>query len=371
MSTIFYGVCGEGRGHATRVKTMVEELRQRHDIHIFAPAMAHEMLEPLYRNSSVRVHRIPGLCFAYDRLHRVHFGKTGWSAAQYLLGLPEQVRRVSRMIDSHKPDLVITDFEPIVSRAAEQCGIPYISLDHQQFLLHYDLSGLPSRLRRHAFVMGQGIKLYYSRQEASIVSSFYFPPLKSTSPGVTQIGVLLRPEILKATPETGDFLVAYLRRNTPPHVLRALAECRREVRVYGLGKQPDAGKLKFFEIDFDRFIADLACCRALVSTAGNQLVGEALYLQKPVLAMPEANNHEQQINAAFLAQSGAGEAMEMAELNHDSLSRFMARFEAGIPPQNKVKLHGNPTALRLIHAHLGGSKSVAPAKLQPQLEPAR
>ena len=45
---------------------------------------------------------------------------------------------------------------------------------------------------------------------------------------------------------------------------------------------------------------------AVVSTAGNQLVGEALYLGKPVLVMPERVNFEQAINAHYLEQSGAG-----------------------------------------------------------------
>lgn len=36
------------------------------------------------------------------------------------------------------------------------------------------------------------------------------------------------------------------------------------------------------------FIRDLAACRAVLSTAGNQLIGEAIHFRKPVLALPEA-----------------------------------------------------------------------------------
>ena len=32
-----------------------------------------------------------------------------------------------------KPDLVITDFEPLLPRAARLEGVPYISIDHQHF----------------------------------------------------------------------------------------------------------------------------------------------------------------------------------------------------------------------------------------------
>lgn len=81
---------------------------------------------------------------------------------------------------------------------------------------------------------------------------------------------------------------------------------RREVRMYGLGAQPRRGNLVFRDIDEHRFLEDLATCDAMISTAGNQLVGEALYLAKPVLVLPEARNFEQYINAHFLARSGAG-----------------------------------------------------------------
>ena len=37
MATIFYGLSGEGRGHATRARTIVEGLRKRHKVVVFAP----------------------------------------------------------------------------------------------------------------------------------------------------------------------------------------------------------------------------------------------------------------------------------------------------------------------------------------------
>ena len=368
MSTIFYGVCGEGRGHAARVRTIVEELRSRHNIHIFAPAMAYEMLAPIYRDSGIHVHHIPGLCFAYGNRCQVDYLKTGWQAAQYLAGLNAQIRRVTKAIEKHAPDLVITDFEPIVSRAAERCGVPYISLDHQQFMLSYDLSSLPGYLRRHAFYMSRMIKAYYSRQRESIVSSFYFPPLRTDVANVTQIGVLLRPEILAASRERGKHLVAYLRRKVAPSVFQALEGSGCEVRIYGQGQQPSRGNLKFLPIDFDRFIDDLAASRALISTAGNQLIGEALYLDKPVLAMPEPNNYEQHINAHFLQRSGGGRTVDMAKLTAGTIRGFLDSFADSLPLLNRARLHGTPTALRIINSYAKAVPPARSAEFLPQLE---
>lgn len=352
MSTIFYGVCGEGRGHAARVRTMVEELREHHRIHIFAPAMAYDMLAPIYQDSDVRVHHIPGLCFEYNEHHQVNYLRTGWRTLRYLSEFNEQINNVVDKIEHWAPELVITDFEPIVSRAAERTGVPYVSLDHQQFMLTFDLSSLPRHLQRHAVYMSRLIKAYYTNQAESIVSSFYFPPLRPEVSNVTQIGVLLRSEIVNSPRERGRHVVAYLRRQTMPSVFTALAGCGSEVKIYGVGKQPRRGNLTFCEIDMKRFVDDLASSRALISTAGNQLVGEALFLDKPVLAMPEPNNYEQYINGHFLAQTGAGISVEMEQLTVKTVTDFLERFTDEWPMINRVRLHGNPTAVRLINRYL-------------------
>lgn len=74
-------------------------------------------------------------------------------------------------IDKETPDLVITDFEPALPRAARQAGIPFISLDHQHFLLVSDLSKLPTDLQRHAFFMAQIVKGYCHGQVEEVLPS--------------------------------------------------------------------------------------------------------------------------------------------------------------------------------------------------------
>ena len=121
------------------------------------------------------------------------------------------------------------------------------------------------------------------------MSSFYRPPLKRAyrrrHPGGRADAARDAVDGPPARSPPGG-LHAPLR--APDGALEALAACGREVRVYGLGAQPSAsGNLRFLAVDERRFMEDLATCTAVVSTAGNQLVGEALYLGKPVLVMPE------------------------------------------------------------------------------------
>ena len=353
MAKIFVSMSGEGRGHATRIKAVVDSLSPRHCVHILAPGDAHALLAPAYAGTAVTVREIPGLRFSYNGAGRLDFLGTGATASRYLAGFPRLISTVEEQFRAECPDLVITDFEPSLPRAARRCGIPFISLNHQHFLVVNDLSSLPPHLRRHAAFMGMIVRAYYSGMARTIVSSFYFPPLKERfRDRVVQVGVILRPAITEIERRDGDYLVAYLRRFAPASVLRALQECGREVRVYGLGERTAEGNLSFRAVHERHFLDDLAGSAGLVCTAGNQLVGEALYLGKPVLAFPEPANYEQYINAHFLAQEGTGEWVEMDALSGATIRHFLDRgdeYRAKIVPE---KYNGTPLALRTIEDFL-------------------
>jgi uncharacterized protein (TIGR00661 family) len=351
MARIFYSMAGEGRGHATRVRALIEELRAEHRVTLFAPGDAYPLLDRTYRGTDVDVVPIPGLRFQYND-HGLAYVKTGREGVRYLWGLPRLVASLEEMLRCQRPDLVITDFEPALPRAAARCGVPFLSFDHQHFLTTYDLSSLPLGLRLWAKGLGSVVGLFCGGQAETIVSAFFFPPLRASCRDVTQVGVLLRPEILQARRAHGDYLLVYLRRDVPDHVLQTLGGCGRWVKVYGLGPRRREGALEFCPISEGQFMRDLAGCHALVCTAGNQLVGEALYLQKPVFAMPERKNYEQFINAHFLQQSGAGAWSPMCRFEPRLLAGFLDRCEevrARIRPE---RVNGNAAAVAAIRRHL-------------------
>jgi uncharacterized protein (TIGR00661 family) len=352
MAKIFLSMSGEGRGHATRVRALVEALAADHTVRVFAPGDAHAFLAPLYAETGVEVERLPGLCFAYNGRQRLSYPATFGRLVRYLRELPATLDRLTAAFERERPDLAITDFEPALPRAARRCGVPYLSVDHQHFLRTYDLSSLPARLRWRAAYMGWIVGTFYSGQVETVVSSFYFAPLRRGCRRVTQVGVLLRPEVRAARAEVGGHLVAYWRKFVDECVLQALEQTGLEVRVYGLGARPPRGRMTFHPVSEKQFLADLAGCRALVCTAGNQLVGEALYLGKPVLALAETNNFEQEINGHFLQASGAGVAMPMSRFTAGDLHGFLAgldQFRRRIRPE---RLDGLPEVLTVLRRHL-------------------
>lgn len=352
MAKIFFSLSGEGRGHATRVRALVESLRAEHQVAIYASGDAYRFLAPLYRSSSVRLHRVGGLRFHYTPNRRLDFRKTSWEAIRFARRLPLLVRMLERRLVDERPDLVIADFEPALPRAARRLSIPFLSIDHQHFLTTYNLSSLPVWLRAHAALMSLIVRAICSGQQHTVVSSFYFPPLRSNCSSVTQVGVMLRPEILATKPENQSHLVAYWRRFAPPNVMDALRESGREVRIYGLGNRPRSGNLVFQAISEQNFLDDLASSSALISTAGNQLVGEALFLGKPVLAFPEARNFEQYINAHFLAQSGAGAWAEMERVSPMHVSGFLERLDEFRGRIQRSRMNGLPATLAALRQFL-------------------
>ena len=66
----------------------------------------------------------------------------------------------------------------------------------------------------------------------------------------------------------------------------------------------------------------------MITTAGNQLIGEAFYLRKPCLAFPEPGNTEQHINAALIQQSGGGLATSHRRFSVELLAGFLGDLDA-------------------------------------------
>ena len=355
MAKIFYSMAGEGRGHAVRVRTLVEHLRQDHELFLFAPDEAYDFLVKSYGEDcgleNVRLLRIPGIKFHYTGGKLDLFKSIGWGLSYARRDLPSLVNTFRRRMETEQPDLCITDFEPSLPRAAKQTGVPWMTIDHQQVLLAYDLRTLPLYLRRYAWWMSWTVRWYYGRDDyQAVASSFYTPPLKAGFEHVRQVGPMLREELVHLAPQQDRFLLSYLRTNTPSRVLETLSACDWDVRVYGLGERPRQGRVTFHAIDERRFVDDLASCSALVCAAGNQLLGEALFLGKPVFAIPEELHHEQQINACFLKQLGAGDWSILEAFSLQALTKFLSQLDDYRSNASVMcgRLNGTPDALAAI-----------------------
>jgi uncharacterized protein (TIGR00661 family) len=361
MAQIAISLCGEGRGHATRIATLAERLRDRHDLLIFTSADAHEFLTRRFADDPrIRIVAIPGIVFQYSsgRLDVPRSIATGLDYQARELG--PLVDRMLGELDACGADLAVTDFEPALPRAAARQGIPLVSVDHQHFLLAYDLSSLPWWLQWQAWLMSHAVWMYVTAATDTVVSAFFRPPLKRGWEHVVQVGPLLRGEVRRATPGDGGFVLSYLRRHTPFQALAALADGGLPVKVYGLGERDAVGSVSFHAIDERRFIDDLAACRCLVSAAGNQLIGEALHLGKPMLLLPERAHAEQLMNSHFLAGMSCGEFTLLEQVTPALVRGFFDRLDTFRPALDAVagRIDGTDHVVRVIEHRLGDPRNL-------------
>jgi uncharacterized protein (TIGR00661 family) len=317
---IVYGVFGYGRGHATRALSVLPALTERHEIRLFAGGDAYEAI-----GKHFAVRELPSVAYVYgaagERSLRRTFERNFLRGCDIVFGGSEMTRLLDELRD-FAPEVAIVDAEPWMHWAAARLGIPRISFDHFGVLAHCDPIIHPmDRLRVMRDVAGY--RLWVRRPERVIVSSFY--PLEPRDPSVRVVGPLTRDEVRAARPTLGDHLLVYLNngdRQLGPHIEHALRALGLPVIVYGTSRRGVEGRLDFRAPSQREFVDDLASCRALFSTAGNQLVGEAITLRKPMLVMPE-HTVEQRTNALSLAAMGFGRWVHRRDVDAQVLRRFL------------------------------------------------
>jgi uncharacterized protein (TIGR00661 family) len=319
---IAYGVFGYGRGHATRALAVLPDLTARHDVLLLAGGDAHAALSPYYP-----VQRIPTLRFVYQRNgRRDQLGTVleNLPAVWELLTAGRGYRAAVQALRDFKPDVAICDADPWTHRACAQLGIPRISFDHFGIMAHCRPSLSPAdarAARRDVWIY----RTLMGRPARIMVSSFYEAPPRSRR--VRCIGPLLRDQVRAARARSGEHLLVYLnngRCQLTTRLEESLHATKLPTVIYGTDREGVDGNLVFERPDDERFIDRLASCRAVISTAGNQLVGEAMFLGKPLLVRPE-DSVEQRMNAAAVARLGIGEEVAEESLDAPRIARFLER----------------------------------------------
>jgi uncharacterized protein (TIGR00661 family) len=342
---IAYGVHGYGRGHATRSLAVLPELARRHELLILAGGEAHAAIWPDFP-----VVRIPTLGYYYGRGARRSNWRTfqrNFAPVMDLVLRGPAFQAVLDALRDFRPDVVISDAEAWTHRAARRLRIPRIGFDHFG-IMAYCKPRLPLWDR---LISRRDVRVYKAlmgQPQRVIVSSFYDAP--PARPGVRVVGPLLRPEVRAVRPTRGSYLLAYFNNGLHQFTPKVEAELRRleqRVLVYGTQRQGSLGNLDFRPPSNLPFIEDLAGCRAVISTAGNQLVGEAMHLGKPMLVMPE-DCVEQRLNAAAVERMGIGMRVALRGLTAEVIQRFLsqeARLAANVRRQAR---DGRAEALEAI-----------------------
>jgi uncharacterized protein (TIGR00661 family) len=360
---ILYGVCGIGMGHTLRQQTIIDHFARNSTIVIFAYGDSYRHFQNRYR-SAPNVHVVQvsvpfymggaeGLDFAGTATRPGNFTEdtlaincNAMARAQAVLG---------------RPDLVITDYEPVAAQYAYATGAPLVTIDQQS---KYLIGQFPSLLHGQGFADEvQRLRMFFPRAEARFACSFF----KVASPACKP------PERVTIVPPVLSDAVLGMRRDR-----RATARGARDILVYVssqrefslstmqiaaiLAAQPTwrfhlfvpasampddkalaalPGNVNVYRTGDARFYEVLQRCAGIITTAGHSLLSEAMYLHKPVYALP-LPVYEQQMNAHTIEVNGFG--IGRPHLTEPQLAEFLGGlpdFAANIRKDKKVLVRGS------------------------------
>jgi len=351
---ILYGVHGYGRGHAARAQAVLGELAEHYELLVLAGDDAFDQLR-----GDWPVVRIPTLRYYADRRGRRSALRTIQHNLPGLIDLKlagPGLQMVAGEMRRFRPAVVISDSEGWCHRAARRLGIPRISFDHYGVLVH----GRVDMPAFHRLVLWGESLLYRfltCRPDRVIAAAFF--PAEARRDNVRIVGPILRAEARRIEPTVGKHVLAYFsnaRANFTPETERSLRSAGCPVKVYGPAREGRDGNLEFRPIANEPFLADLASSRAVVATAGNQLISEAIHFGKPVLAMPE-DALEQRLNARTVARWRIGMESRPHRLPEGLLREFLSRrdeFAANIAARRRDGLAEAVAAIRQAVGELSG-----------------
>lgn len=339
---ILYGVMGYGRGHAMRVAAVLPLLQQKHEVLLVGGKDAYAALAPRFN-----MVEIPTIGYAYGPRQRISLALTLRRnlapLADLLLGGAGHLR-MERLVHEFRPDLIISDSEAWSHRAGRMWGIPRISFDHVG-VIAYCRPETPPKLALQARRDGFAYRVLMGWPERVLVSSFYPAPPRRAD--VTLVGPVLREMAYEIAPSAGEHLLVYLNKGAQlygPRLEAVLSAQKLPVRIYGTDRSGQCGNLLYCQPSEEGFLSDLASARAVIATAGHQLLSECLYYGKRVLAVPE-NCFEQRLNAWMLARMGHGQVGDLHALTTMQVAEFIACAEPAPPPASGLDARTEAVAI--------------------------
>ena len=323
---ILYGVVGEGMGHAIRSRVVLDELVKHHDVQVVVSGRAHDYLAKR-AGEHLAVKKIWGFSIVTEDNEVKNFRTLLENLKGAVTGgWPRNVKAYFDIADHFRPDVVISDFESWSYLYGKNQRLPVVSVDNMQVINRCQHD--PEILRGHetSFQIAKGIiKAKVPGAYHYLITTFFYPPVRKKRTSLHP--PILRPEILAAKPEPGGHLLVYQTNTTNQELPELLKRTGVECRIYGmrrdLREEVRDGTLVYKPFSEAGFIHDLRTSRGVVASAGFTLMGEAVYLHRPMLTEPVGKQFEQIINARYLQREGFG--LHAEQIDAAALGQFLER----------------------------------------------
>ncbi|EGD76497.1 hypothetical protein PTSG_07614 [Salpingoeca rosetta] len=311
-----YYIHGHGRGHASRGKTVIEALeRVGYKVCVFVD----DHVADLVRTVGAETVSVKSLPIA-NSVHSV------WETLKifvfrYLTDADCSICDRAH----HTPDLVISDGDfPGVWRAS-RAGIPAIALGHGYL---FSTTEKPDHVSDYAWGHQEVLNGRTTRLAKCTVDVSFVPltPLNSNTTIVAK--PRLRDAILRTErvlPPKKMVVVYFRDHGSGQHIFEELNKSGYEVRAFGPQKldTPYVHVRAFTEKDF---ITSMSEASAVIATSGDNLIAECMWLGIPMMAMYDAADSEQMLNAEMFERTGLGVASSFQSFTPDRLQSFLSQL---------------------------------------------
>lgn len=317
---ILYGVVGEGMGHATRSHVILKHLAKQHEIKIVASGKAHQFLKKHHPD----IEEIGGYGFAFNEKGVDLEASLKKFINEIPKKAPHNVKRFFKLSQSFKPDVIISDFESFAYLFGKYNKIPIISIDNMQIINRCQLDIEIPEENREDYLMAKGLVMAkLPGCHHYLITTFFYPEM--TKPDTSLYPPILRDNIFNASASKGNHVLVYQTSKTNPKLLDILAQIDQQFIVYGFGVSQSPKNVILKGFSEEGFIHDLASAKAVIANAGFSLIGEALYLKKPYLAIPLSRQFEQLLNAMYLRKLGYGDYC--SQLTPEAIEKFLGNLK--------------------------------------------
>lgn len=319
MNRVFYSLCGEGLGHCSRVYAIIESAPDI-EFHIFTWGEAYDYFKKL---NYPHLYKIAAIPFGRTAKNKISFIKTIPVFLKFISQVPKSISNILKLAKELNPSVFISDFEPVLPRAAKLGGYKLMSIDNQHRFSRCSSEDLPFNLRVYCFITGIFVETWVPRPNKVVVSAFHHETAKKIDK-IVLVNTFIRKEFDKLKPTKGDYVLVYYKKSMNKKILDILQKLNVKVKIYGCPYKEY--NFEYHDISYNKFVNDLAGCSAIIAGAGNQILGESNYYGKPILAIPEPNQHEQYVNGFFLEKMGQGICVFDNELSEKVVSDFLNTF---------------------------------------------
>ena len=281
---ILYSVQATGNGHISRAMEVLPYLENYGEVDVFLSG-ANSTLEL----SMPIKFRSKGLSLFYTCS-----GGLNYSRILRQLSLT-RIRKEINELPVHKYDLVLNDFDCIISVGLARRNIPSIHFGHQASFLS-PKTPRPEKISK----AGEWVLKNYAKASQQVGLHFESYDDFILSP-------VIKKRIVTSDPKDQGHITVYLPSYCLPELLHyfgQLKDHRFHIFTWEVSTPQKHGNIIFHPVSNIAFSESMINCRAIICGAGFETPAEALYLGKKMMVMPIKGQYEQKCNAAALERLG-------------------------------------------------------------------